>query len=297
MKRKATALLTREGGYEPRAQIARLPECSQADIQQRKIYKARRPLRQPLFADDKAGFALKDNLLSTEEEQRLLTPQSTAIDFLSVPAPPSRPKTPSEVDKSASALPVTAPAKDSIRLFGTPLTSPAFKSAGFKSLIADLSHKQTDEVAAAFLQTKAEEMVSPRLVLPSAVPTKALYKSILTVNYSQQECSFATEDCDKGPGKLEILQYADATEHPYTLIFRNDIGSIIHRGLLLPQSLLVPAKNAIIEAAEHENWAELELQCARTGPKIALEKCHIAVPVTAREDFISRFQRAVNSPK
>ena len=186
MKRKATAQLTREGGYEPEAPSVMPPDCSPEDIQKRKIYRARRPLRQPLFSDDKVGFALKSSLLSSEDEKRLLTDQSSTIDFLSVPTPPSPPKTPVEPPKSVKpnpAPPVTAPppAKDPAKLFGTPLTSPAFKSTGFKNLIEELNRKQTDEVAQAFIQTKAEPSASPSVVLPDSVTTKTLYKSLLTV--------------------------------------------------------------------------------------------------------------------
>lgn len=184
MKRRATAQLTREGGYEPEAPSVMPPDCSPEDIQKRKIYRARRPLRQPQFSDDKVGFALKGSLLSTEDEKRLLENKSTSIDFLAVPIPPTPPKTPTEppkTEKPASVPPATAPVKDTAKLFGTPLTSPAFKSAGFKNLIDELNRKQTEEVAQAFIQTKAEPTVSPRIVLPDAVATKAVYKPLLTV--------------------------------------------------------------------------------------------------------------------
>lgn len=303
MKRKATAQLTREGGYEPVAPVPLPPDCSPEDIQKRKIYRARRPLRQPQFSDDKIGFALKDSLLSAEDEKRLLTDQPpVAVDFLSIPAPVNPSKPSSETPKPAktvSSAPTTVqtPAKEPVRLFATPLTSPAFKSAGFKSLIEELSRKQTEEVAQAFIQTKTEPTVSPRVVLPDAVTTKTVYKSLLTVRYTQQECKFATAESDKGPGKLEVLQQSGTTEQTYTLVFRNGIGSIMYRAFLPPQPRLVPAKSNIIEVAEEESYAELELLCVRAGSKVALEKCHVAVPVAQKEDFMSRFQRAVAPSK
>lgn len=117
------------------------------------------------------------------------------------------------------------------------------------------------------------------------------------MTFTQQECKFATAGNDKGPGKLEVLQQSGAAEVTYTLIFRNGIGSIMYRALLPPQPRLLPAKSSMIEVAEDESYAELELLCVRTGQQMALEKCHVAVPTAVKEDFVSRFQRAVAPSK
>lgn len=83
----------------------------------------------------------------------------------------------------------------------------------------------------------------------------------------------------------------------YTVIFRNGIGSIIYRAMLPPQPRLFPAKSSIVEVAEDESYAEMELLCVRAGQKMALEKCHVAVPTAVKEDFVRRFERAVAPSK
>ena len=204
MKRRATSTLTREGELIPNRDEP-LPgeEATPEQIQKRKIFRARRPLRQPVFKEEeKVGFKLQTTLISKEVEQQLLSAKSAPVNFLSLPDPEIKEVSPQKQQPQTSTSPkqlpetrLTSPPKPLANTAAElsksePVTFKAEESkavpqvVGFASIIQSLNSQSDDAVRSSFIKSatpKLETAVSTPTFTAIATPIRQTLTPVISV--------------------------------------------------------------------------------------------------------------------
>lgn len=205
MKRRATSTLTREGELIPNREEP-LPgeEATPEQIQKRKIYRARRPLRQPVFKEEeKVGFKLQTTLISKELEEQLLNAKSAPVNFLSLPDPEIKEVSPQKQQPSTSTSSKQLPETRLTQTPTKPLASstlelsksepvsskaeenkPVPKVLGFASIIQSLNSQSDDAVRNSFIKSatpKLETAVSTPTFTGITTPTRQTLTPVISV--------------------------------------------------------------------------------------------------------------------
>lgn len=203
MKRRATSTLTREGELIPdREEPIPGEDATPEQIQKRKIFRARRPMRQPVFKEEeKVGFKLQTTLISKELEEQLLSAKPNPVNFLSIPDPEIKEVSPQKQQPQVSTIsnplkPEPKPQSPSAlqTLQEQPKTQPSKpeeskadpKVVGFASIIQSLTSKSDDAVRNSFIKTatpKLETLVSTPSFSNIATPTRQTLTPVITVTY------------------------------------------------------------------------------------------------------------------
>lgn len=191
MKRRATSTLTREGELIPnREEPVPGEDATPEQIQKRKIYRARRPMRQPVFQpEEKVGFKLQTTLISKELEEQLLNSKPKPVNFLSMRDPEIKEVSPKKQQPIVSTIVKSQTPQEQAKTEPPkPEESKAvLKVVGFASIIQSLNFKSDDAVVNSFIKTatpKLETVVSTPSFTNIATPSRQTLIPVISVTYN-----------------------------------------------------------------------------------------------------------------
>ena len=286
LKRKPTTQYTREGNaIESNCDYEDKNISTPEEIKNRKIYRVKRVTPQP-----KAGFILQSKLLPENLEAQLLQETKTlSVDFLSIPdeevkeISPEKSKTREiiddkdkqeelsiENDKNKQVIVETTKKKPLLQVESANLTSVSKKETlpytnPLSSIIEKMNEKKEDELVNAFIVSNTPKTIN--IVTPQSF-TGTPQKNILACLVSVEAQISVNHGDSRGKGYLEIAKGIIDEKKICSLIFKNQIKSVVYQAGITTKSKLKECNNWELGEDDLES-EELEVEVfKKQGDKI-----------------------------
>jgi len=241
LKRKATSQLTRDGQEIPNEEQEEEQKLDTPEaIQNRKIFRARRPLRQPVFEEkEQAKFQLDKSLIDKDKEEELLaTKHKPKVSFMEV-----KPSTP-------------------------------FKSSVLQSLITKLNTQKEEDITDSFIKS-AKNKEEVKETSPISLTPIAKTPQLNTV--CKVPAQLSVDKVPRGEGHLEVVK-GKINEKPIAmLLFRNSIQNIVFQAAILSNCALKQVEALELTQDEDSETLEFEVNLYRKSEKPILETCRFAI--------------------